>query len=164
MQLLSIIYYIGMIYGVGASTFALIFYFKARQDGKVDATEHSFIDTVNFILSIGVALLVLIELFLIGWAWYSGYTEYFFSSLLWIRLFILLFLSLDVKFIQSSKMPSWVGPAIASGLWYGYFLIALLKPTTLSLASLFVISIVCLIVWLYIVRSLERWYLKKANW
>lgn len=161
MQLLSLLYYLGMIYGVGASTFALLFYFRARKDGKVDASEHNLIHVVNFILRIGVFVLALIEFILIVTAWKAGYTEYFFSSVLWIRLGLLFFLTLDAAILERKLFPGWVGPGLAAGLWYLYFFIHLFKPAVYSFATLLSICVVSIVAWLYVVRTIKKIYLKK---
>ena len=71
LHIVDFIFTVGLTLGVGSSTFALIFFIRALQDGVIDASEKRFMHSVYAVLRIGMVLSLI---GLIGHALYSAYS------------------------------------------------------------------------------------------
>ncbi len=115
--IIDVVYTIGLTLGVGSSTFALIFYIRALEDGVVDASEKRFMETVYTVLRIGMTC---IFLSLCG-------NTIFHSNVLpaphvtWALFGIIL---LNAILMSYHYMPMRFGPILAGGSWYSLFLIS----------------------------------------
>ena len=114
---LDIVYTVGLTLGVGASTFAVIFYIQILQDGIVDASEKRLMRTVYIILRVGMGL---IGLALIG--------NLFFPTnslppgiIAWTLLGVI---TLNALLMTYRLMPMRFGPVLAGGSWYTLFLVS----------------------------------------
>lgn len=166
MELLEVIRLVGMTYGVGASTLAIIFYFKALEDGKVDASEHNFIDTVYFLLRVGMLILVVTEVFMIGIAYRAGVQgiPYLHDPTLWVRLMILAVLNTNAVLMNNKYMSWFIGTIVLGGSWTSYFLISLNIFNAWSFSSLLVFYILFMIVFGIILEITKELYLgRKAK-
>lgn len=108
---------IGLTFGVGASTFALIFYVQALQDTVIDKSEKRFLHTVFVVLRIGIALLVgsLLCAALFGQQLTPGtpYNAWFLLSII----------VANAVLMSRHIIPMRFGPVLAGGSWYSLFLI-----------------------------------------
>jgi hypothetical protein len=163
MQLLSILNFVGLVYGVGAATFAMIFYFKALEDGVLDTSEKNFMHSVYFILRIAMTIVILSELIIIIVSWYSGSTEYFFSSTLWFRVILLMVINSSAIFMDNRLLPMWIGVVSIAVTWYAYFLMMITKPESVSFLGFFLLYVVALGVSMYAFKSLRNLYLKRLK-
>ncbi|MBP7805127.1 MAG: FAD-binding oxidoreductase [Candidatus Pacebacteria bacterium] len=112
--IVDIIYTLGLTLGVGSSTFALIFYIRALEDGVVDPSEKRFMHTVYIVLRIGM---VLIGIGLVGLLSTKSAT----LILQWILLIII---TINAVLMAYRYMPMKYGPVIAGGSWYSLFLVS----------------------------------------
>jgi hypothetical protein len=127
----SLILTIGQTLGVGASTFALIFYIMATQDGVIDASERRFMGAVYVVLRVGM---VLIALALVG-RLFVGIPLDSVGNMQWLLLGII---TLNAVLMSMRKMPMRFGPVLAGGSWYSFFLVSTLP---LSLMSLWILGL-----------------------
>ncbi len=114
---IDILYTVGLTLGVGSSTFALIFYIRALEDGVVDVSEKRFMQTVYFVLRIGmigIFVSLLGNAFLRVDALPSPYIA-------WILLWVI---TLNAVLMSYRIMPMRFGPVIAGGSWYSLFLVS----------------------------------------
>ncbi len=125
----SLVLTIGQTLGVGASTFALIFYLMATQDGVIDASERRFMGAVYVVLRIGM---VLITLALLG-RLFVGILLDSVGIMQWILLGII---TLNAVLMSMRKMPMRFGPVLAGGSWYSFFLVSALPLGPISLSVL----------------------------
>ena len=165
MELFSLINHVGIVYGVGASTFAIIFYFKALEDGVLDASEKNFMHAVYFVIRIGMFILVISEVVMLILAFHAGPAgiPYLQSSTLWFRLMILGIINANAILMEKRYMPMWLGPALAGGSWYSYFFIDLFKPTYFSFGILLLLYIAFVILFIYFLKAVKRVYLEKKS-
>ena len=122
---LSIIQSMGISLGVGTSTLAILNFFYAISDGKIDETERNFMGVTYIALRVAMGLILASSLILafIGYAtlgqdYFTGYVTA--QTILTAVLFINAFL------MTVHIMPSTFGPAIQASSWYSLgFLLAL---------------------------------------
>jgi len=118
LSLISFAFSLGLTFGVGSSTFALIFYIQALQDGTIDSSERAFLQTVYAVLRIGIVLLAasLIASLIFP-------TSLVFGNPL--KALVLLGVIVGNALLMTAhKMPMRFGPILAGGSWYALLLIA----------------------------------------
>lgn len=129
---------LGLTLAVASSTYALIFFYKATADGTVDATERSFMHTVYFVLRIGLLLLIGAEaLGVFLYEMYGSSAEYFYTPVFYGRVTLLSVIVANAFLMQWRIMPMWLGPALAGGSWYAYFLLNTIPLYVYSYGELF---------------------------
>lgn len=129
---------IGQTLGVGASTFALIFYIVALQDNVIDTSEKRFMKVVYVVLRIGM---ILITLALLGRLFASisfGPIE----AMQWLLLGVI---TVNAVLMSMHKMPMRFGPVLAGGSWYSLFLLSSLPFQTTSFGILALLYVAFLI-------------------
>ena len=95
-NLLVILHQMGITFGVGSSTFALLFYIKALEDGEIDPSEKNFLHGVYFVLRLGM-LFIFLSLLLLGLLWWSGGQ----AAELWGAVYLFKWIALAVIFINA---------------------------------------------------------------
>ncbi len=121
--IVHIIFTVGLTMGVGSSTFALIFYIRALEDGVIDTSEKRFMQAVYAVLRISMILLgasLLGELF--------TKTDVIPQS----EVLALLLGIITVNAILMTKrmMPMRFGPVLAGGSWYSILLVSEITALT----------------------------------
>ncbi len=114
---LNIVQSFAIAIGAGTSTLAVVNFFYAIADGKIDETERNFMGITYVVLRVAMAF-ILITLILLtilgclseGAAFFTGYTTA--ESILVAILFVNSFL------MTIRLMPSTFGPAIQASSWY----------------------------------------------
>lgn len=124
--LLTILFNIALSLGVGSSTLAIINFFVAIADGRINSDERRMMGVVYVVLRVSMVLLLLTSLLLMSInVQQVGLITY---SPLMIATWILLFvLYLNAILMTIRVMPSAFGPSIQAGTWYTFGVI-----TTLS--------------------------------
>lgn len=113
--------------GVGSSTLAILNFFVAIKDGKIDETERRLMGVGYIILRIAMVAILLTTLALMHIQYvYQGAGS--FSVLEWGQLFTVVVLFLNAGLMTAHKIPSNFGPAIQAGNWYTLGFLAALKP------------------------------------
>lgn len=115
LYIVDFIFTVGLTLGVGSSTFALIFFIRALQDGVIDASEKRFMHTVYAVLRIGM---ILIFAGLIGHALLGAY-----SLQLGLQLALLSVITINAILMTKRLMPMKYGPILAGGSWYSLFIV-----------------------------------------
>lgn len=136
----------GITFGVGASTFALVFYIKALEDGQIDASERGFMHIVYAVLRIGMALIALSLLSSGAIALFADRGATVLASPIYLMEWTLIGVIIGNAMLMSfHAMPMRFGPVLAGGSWYALFLAAALPlfdityPTLLFLYGAFLI-------------------------
>lgn len=140
--LLTILFNIALSLGVGSSTLAIINFFVAIADGRINADERRMMGVVYIVLRVSMVLLLLTSLLLMSInVQQAGLITY---SPLMIATWILLFvLYLNAILMTIRVMPSAFGPSIQAGTWYTFGVIT-------TLASLGIIFSVTQFVLVYL--------------
>ena len=120
----SVIQAISISLGVGSSTIAILNFFQAIKDGKIDPVERSFMGVTYIVLRIAmiVILLTTIGLTMFGYYENAGYI----TSYVIAQIFLILILFINATLMTLRIMPSTFGPAIQASSWYSLgFILAL---------------------------------------
>lgn len=167
LSIVSIIERIGLTLAVGSSTFALIFYFKAFEDGAIDASEKNFMHTVYAVLRIGMSLLVLslvtTALTVVSWSGSIGPEALIiFNASFFFKCLLIVVILTNAMLMDKHVMPMWLGPALAGASWYSFFFVSLLSfdmplETMLVCYGLFIVLMTVLL------DLIRRLYLKKQG-
>lgn len=114
---LSIIKSMGISLGVGASTLAILNFFHAISDGKIDETERNFMGVTYVVLRVamGMILSTLLLLSLLGYA--EGGATYF-TGFVAAQAILVAALYINAYLMTVRLMPSTFGPAIQASSWY----------------------------------------------
>ncbi len=147
--LVDVIFNIGLTFGVGSSTFALIFYIIALEDAVIDASEQRFMHAVYVMLRVGMALLFVALLL----------NAFIHPSILPTPLVLLVLLgiiTINAVLMTRRIMPMWFGPVLAGGSWYSLFLVSKTPLHQVDYTFL-IIEYICFIALFYIVFT----YLKN---
>lgn len=149
-----------MTFAIGGSTFAMIFYYAALWDGKIDESEKHFMHIVYFVLRIGLWILVPLEL---GVMFYYLFTEnifYTYNPVHFFRIALLGVILLNAFYMSKHKMPMWLGPALAGGSWYYYYFVSI-TPIIPSLTQLIVWYIVFVSLLAFVLNVLKKVLIEK---
>ena len=117
-SLIDLLWNMGLTFGVGSSTFALIFYIQALGDGVIDDSEKRLMHTVYIVLRVGIALIVVSVLagLLNAHSLVNGSVYK-----VW---FLLCIIVANALLMWRHTMPMRFGPILAGGSWYALFIIA----------------------------------------
>jgi hypothetical protein len=117
--------------GVGSSTLAVINFFVAINDGKIDETERRMMGVTYITLRVAMVVILLTSSIILGYN-----TEYLgleAMTLYVIVQFILIFVLYGNALLMTMRiMPSTFGPAIQAGSWYSLGTLAALVPLGLT--------------------------------
>ncbi len=100
--------------GVGSSTLAIINFFVAISDGKIDETERKMMGVTYVILRVAMLLILVTSVVLLAYQ----FAESSFSTFAWAQLIALLVLFINAMLMSARLMPSTFGPALQAGSWY----------------------------------------------
>lgn len=132
--------------GVGASTLAIINFFVAIADGKIDETERRMMGVVYKVLRIAMVL-ILVTSVLLAATEYSAYGFLGMSAFTHGVLFALFVLYVNAMLMSAHLVPSTFGPAIQAGSWYTLGTLMALKSVGISEFS-FLHFILAYITWI----------------
>lgn len=122
---------IGLTFGVGSSTFALIFFISALKDGVIDDSEKRLMHIVYTVLRIGMGILILTILIKIATAVLP------LSQTLMVQAFLMFVIVLNAILMTYKVMSMKFGPIIAGGSWYSLFFVTQLTPAGMKMLVLF---------------------------
>ena len=123
--------------GVGASTLAVLNFFVAIADGKIDETERHMMGVVYFVLRVAMVTLFFTLAFITGYSTTHLGVDAF-TPLVYAQWMTLTILYVNAILMTLRLMPSTFGPAIQAGSWYTLgFLGALagMQVTTFSISQ-----------------------------
>jgi hypothetical protein len=103
--------------GVGSSTLAIINFFVAIADSKIDETERIMMGVVYTVLKVAMVLILTTTIILISYDSASSGTVSL-TAFSWGQITILFVLYTNAILMTYSLMPSTFGPALQSGSWY----------------------------------------------
>ncbi len=131
MELLILVFSVllsaGISLGVGASTLAILNFFHAIADGKIDLTERSFmgITYTTLRVAMGIILTSAIALAILG---LNIKGEAFFTGYVAAQALLIAILFLNSFLMTVRLMPSTFGPAIQASSWYSLGVLSALVP------------------------------------
>jgi len=103
--------------GVGSSTLAILNFFVALQDGKIDETERHFMGATYIILRVSMVMILLTTIILAYFGMTSFGNDYFTNyNIAQFVLIAVLYINTILMTLQT--MPSKYGPALQASSWY----------------------------------------------
>lgn len=160
-QIMVVLDYFEIGLAVGASTFALTFYFMAFKDGVVDPSERRFMHAVYFAIRFALVVIIPTE---IWYVWYYGIDAFPIAAsydVLVFRWFLLGVIILNAVLMQFKKMPMWLGPALAGGSWYAFFAASVWPGLVLPFQTLLLYWTIFVAFMVVLLRLIKLVYLKK---
>ncbi len=130
--LLEILQSIGISLGVGCSTLAIVNFFVAIADGKVDDSERKLMGNVYILLRVAMVVILVTTVCLIPFAtapYLSAFTLSFWT--------LISVLHINALLMTKHIMPSKFGPAVQASTWYSLGVINALIPLGLTHFSYF---------------------------
>ncbi len=121
--LLSVTHIIGAVLGVGAATFAEIFFLKSLRDGTIDPIEGSFLKVTYRVIRVGLALLIFSGFGFLLLYRLEGATGLLYNPALWAKLTIVIILVMNAVLIQARHIPIRWGSALSLSSWYAALVI-----------------------------------------
>ena len=160
----NIIQSMGISLGMGCSTLAVLNFFHAIADGKIDETERNFMGVTYLVLRVamGIILVSTIGLLTAGYL-ESGHTHFTTYVVAQIILVVILFLN---SFLMTLHiMPSTFGPAIQASTWYALgFMMALAVNFDVNVNFfIFIFAYTTLILFAISLINAVMAYLKEKN-
>jgi len=134
--------------GVGSSTLAIINFFVAIADGKIDETERKMMGIVYIVLRVAMVGILVTTLGLIGLEVYADGAVSL-STFDIVQLFTLCILFINAVLMTMRLMPSIFGPAIQAGSWYTLGALVALRLQDMTDFT-FIQFLVAFIVWIAI--------------
>jgi len=132
---LSILQSIAISLGVGSSTLAIVNFFVAIDDGKIDETERKMMGITYVLLRVSMVLIALTTLALLVIATSSTVNPYLTVYSI-AQLLLIGMLFFNALLMTKRIMPSTFGPAIQAGSWYTLGILSALVPLGLTDFSL----------------------------
>jgi hypothetical protein len=139
--------------GVGSSTLAIINFFVAISDGRIDETERRMMGVVYVVLRVAMVLILLTTITLLA------YEASMVGSLLQMSVFsYVMALPLAILFINALLMtlhimPSTFGPSIQAASWYTLGALMALKALDITGFS-FIVFILSYITWIVLATAI----------
>jgi len=162
LSLLSLIQSVAISLGVGSSTLAIVNFFIAIDDGKIDETERKMMGITYTVLRVAMVLiivttisLIILEIVQLG---LITLTAYLIS-----QLFLIGMLFTNAYLMTKRIMPSTFGPAIQAGTWYTLGIFSALVPlglTNFSLLQFGLLYVAVILLGISVVNGMMA-YLKK---
>lgn len=145
--------------GMGASTLAIINFFVAIADGKIEPDERKMMGVVYVILRVAMVLILVTFLLLLGVQYLIGNA----MMLNLVQLTLIAVLYGNAILMTKRIMPSTVGPALQASTWYTFGGITAILPLALGPVSYgqFLLGYVTVIVLAVSIVNGVMAYLKK---
>lgn len=117
--------------GMGSSTIAIISFFVAIADGKIEPEERKMMGISYIVLRVAMVLILITTLAIVANNYYlSGIDSV--STFTVAQLTIISILFLNAVLMTEKIMPSTLGPAIQAGSWYSLGIMTSLLPLGLT--------------------------------
>ena len=132
MKLLILMHIVGTVLGVGAATFAEIFYTRFNSDNIITDYERKTLAVIYTIMRTGLFLLVISGF---GFLLYFRLTEHvgiFSSPSFWAKMTVVGVLVANALLLQARLMPFLIGTAISLTSWYAALVLGVLGKVTAS--------------------------------
>jgi hypothetical protein len=154
--LVAIVQSLSVSLGVGSSTLAIINFFVAVADGKIDETERKMMGIVYIALRVAMVAILVTTLGLVA-------LEFFYDGAVSLtpfdiaQLFTLSVLFINAILMTMRLMPSTLGPAIQAGSWYTLGALIALKlqgMTDFTFVGFFIAFLIWIVVAIGIVNGI----------
>jgi len=154
---IRIAHVIGTVLGVGATTFAEIFYLKFLKDGEIDPFENDILKVFYRIIRLGLVILVFSGFgYLVMWRLNFLGPQVFFSDRFLVKITIILIL-LAAAFAMNFRLINLrVGSTITLVSWYMAMILGIWRKTPFSYPVIFSAYVILTITTYFVLRFLEN--------
>ena len=145
MKLLILMHVIGTVLGVGAATFAEIFYTRFNSDNIITDDERNTLAVIYTIMRTGLFLLVVSGF---GFLLYFRLTEHvgiFSSPSFWAKMTVVAVLACNALLLQARLMPFLIGTAISLTSWYAALALGVFGKITASYFEILLYYVIAVI-------------------
>jgi len=154
--LIFLLQQLGVTLGVGASTFAMMFYIVGISDGEIDASERRFMHATYTTIRIGLFLIIITGLATAAAHYLAGDIATLLQPAFifkWILLFIII---MHGVLVDTRILSSQIGGVIAGASWYALFVIHALSPVTnwFTVIALYIIWLIVFSIGFYLTRAI----------
>lgn len=161
---LSILQNIAISLGVGSSTLAVVNFFVAIADGKIDETERKMMGVTYTVLRVAMVniLITTIAILCIQSFILTGIVP---TEFIMYQLILISMLFINSLLMTKRLMPSTFGPAIQAGSWYTLGILTALEPfglTNFSLVQFLLIYAAVIVLGVSLVNGMMA-YLKARH-
>jgi hypothetical protein len=122
---LSVLQSVGISLGVGSSTLAILNFFHAIADGKIDENERNFMGITYMVLRVAMGIILVTALLLAVIGYIEGGA--FFTSYVAAQAILVSVIFINSALMTLRLMPSTFGPAIQASSWYALGFISALQ-------------------------------------
>lgn len=154
---------IGTILGVGAATFAEIFYVRALKDGVVTPEEGTGLKVIYTILRIGLVLAVVSGFGFLVLYRLTGLEERLLDPKLWAKMTIIVVLVVNALLLQLHRMPMWLGASLSLTSWYAATILGAWRMVPYSYVQIMLGYLVAVAVVAVILARVKSWYLSDRK-
>jgi hypothetical protein len=124
---LSVLQSMAISLGVGSSTLAVVNFFYAISDGKIDETERNFMGVTYIVLRVAMGIILVTSVVLALFSYASEGLTYF-TSYTTAQAILTAVLFINAYLMTIRVMPSTFGPAIQASSWYTLGFLMASKP------------------------------------
>lgn len=161
--ILILIHLVGTVLGVGAATFAEIFYLRALKDGEISPEEGAGLKTIYRVLRIGLVLGVLSGFGFLLLYRFTGQADNLLDPKLWAKMTVIVILVINALLLQLHRIPVWLGASLSITSWYAAMVLGAWRGMSYSYLEIMAGYIVAVIVMVVILEQIKKWYLKDLN-
>lgn len=162
--IMTILQSFGISLGVGASTIAIVNFFVALADGKIEETERNLMGVTYVILRVAMVAILFTTLY-IGVAQNALVGGEYFTPFVIAMWLIIAVLYANAILMTLHIMPSTFGPAIQAGSWYTLGMLLSLESVNLTGFTFmqFIIGYACAIAFAVAIVNGTMAYLKDRK-
>lgn len=160
----SIVQSMGISLGVGASTLAVLNFFHAIADGKIDETERNFMGVTYIVLRVAMGI-ILVSTIILAITGYLTMGESYFTGYVAAQAILVAILFLNAFLMTLHLISSTFGPAIQASTWYSLgFMMSLSVHFEVNVNFLvFVLTYITLVLFAISLINAVMAYLKEKN-
>lgn len=154
---------LGTILGVGAATFAEIFYLKALKDGEITPEEGSTLKTVYSVLRVGLMIAVLSGFGFLLLYRVSGMEDRLYDPKLWAKMTVIVILVVNALLLQLHRIPMWLGASLSLTSWYAATVLGAWRRIEYSYVEIMTGYIVAVVFVTACLALIKSWYIGRNN-
>lgn len=161
-ELVVIMHVVGTVFGVGAATFAEIYYTRFNSDDIITDDERKTLATTYFMMRVGLFLLVVSGFIFLLYFRLTEHVAILTSPSFWAKLTITGVLVGNALLLQAHLIPFAIGTTISLVSWYGALVLGVIGKTSFTYLEILT-GYVAAILTVGILLELVRGYLHNSK-
>lgn len=157
-ELLIVGHIIGTVLGVGAATFAEVYYTRFNRDNIIDDAEAQTLKVTYTVMRMGLFLLVITGFSFLLHARLTENVGILHSTAFWTKMTIVGILVTNALLLQARLIPFGIGTAISLTSWYAALVIGVIgRGVDASFVELFLYYVAATVVVYFTLRGIRAW-------